>query len=180
MFRKSRVIIDDAIGKLTITVKPGKSLGMAAFGLLWLAGWIYGCRNTYWFLFSSHTKFNDTYKFILAWTSVWTLGGLFFLFLLLWMFFGKEEITVAYGELRLRKTLFNFRKGKQMNLHQITNVRIEETSMARFNSRKNSNLIVGPGKVRFDYNGKTYNFGNGISDSEANGIAELLSRKIRW
>jgi hypothetical protein len=62
-----------------------------------------------------------------------------------------------------------------MDASDIKNIRMEHKSVNMFEANRWVFWGIGPGKVVFDYGFKTFSFGLGVDDAEANYIVCLLN-----
>jgi hypothetical protein len=170
--------IEDAYGILSISIPSKKNWFILIFGISWLGGWYMGFTGTFSALFYNTSESSGINIFFLVWILGWTLGGIIVIFLLLWGFFGKEEIVIEKGEFLFSKTVFKKGIIKRLDVKQITKIRVEEVETSIFGGNQWSLWGLGPGKIKFDYGMKTYSFGLAVDEAEADYIAALLIKKI--
>ena len=83
------------VDALHIKIPSHKSWFLLFFGTFWLGGWLFGLINAFE-LFGLHGGWNESINniFLICWILIWSLGGIFVFGLLLWGYFGKEELFI--------------------------------------------------------------------------------------
>lgn len=173
------------MGDLYVKVPSEKNWLSLIFGLVWLGAWAYmGIQASEAVLFSPDSMANASPEglflniFPIIWIILWTFGGLFIAFALLWGFFGKEELIFTQSRVTLKKNILGFGIVKQMERAQVKDFRFEP---ARPQTTRNGFRAWGlvPGKVKFDYGMKTRSLALGVDDAEAKYLVELFDEEIR-
>ena len=77
------------------------------------------------------------------------------------------------------KTVFGIGKKNKLDRGMIKNFRSESVKNSWLGDGRLAALGLGPGKIKFDYGLKTYSFGLGVYDAEANYIVELLKEQFK-
>ena len=68
---------------------------------------------------------------------------------------------------------------KRFEANEIKNFRTEKIETGMFSKNGWAFWGLGPGQIKFDYGLKTFSFGLGVDDSEANYLVELLSNHFK-
>jgi len=114
---------------------------------------------------------------------IWFGGMLVYLFLiiryLLWGYFGKEKFILDKNEIIYEKTVWGIGIKKKLDPKQVTNVRMEKFDLSMVGSNRTKIWSMNIGKIRFDYGKKTYCFGLGISDAEAQELANTINSRLK-
>lgn len=100
---------------------------------------------------------------------------------MLWGYFGQEKFITTRTEILFEKTVFGLGQKNRFEISAVKNFRTEFSSGNRSWVGGNGWAFwgLGPGKIKFDYGLKTYSFGLGIDDAEANYIVELLREQFK-
>lgn len=159
--------IEKTFNGLNILVPSKKNWFGLIFGIAWLYFW------AQFFINPEFTNFENN-VFISIWTLLWTLGGVMVLIFLLWGFFGQEIFNSNKNDIAFEKTIFGIGIKKRFEINEIKNFRFESVNESMFGGNRWSFWGLGPGKIKFDYGLKTYSFGLGLDDAEANYIIEML------
>jgi hypothetical protein len=147
------------------------------------------CRNISWwnvgnniiFLFSevslsagtSGDFASSTYLtvFFLGFLSIWGILGTTRFYAMFWHLFGKEVITVSNDSLTLRRQVLFLGRDHVYQARKITGVRftpLKKKTDGRWSTE--SLWRFGIARIAFDFDGKTYRFGDGLSETEAEQI----------
>jgi hypothetical protein len=180
MTNNGKAKIEKTFEGLNIIIPSKKNWFVLIFGTVWMGGWFGG------FIFASGTLFfsktNDlggTNWFLAFWLTAWTVGGFAIAFLLLWGYFGQEKFITNRNEVFFEKTVFNIGKKNRLDISEIKNFRTEFVNSNMFVGNRWATWGLGIGKIKFDYGLKTYSFGLGVDDAEANYIVELLKEQFK-
>lgn len=179
MISNGKAKIENSIGSLLISIPSKKNWFALPFATLWLGGWFFGFTKVSSILFTSHTDDSTINGFLIFWLLGWTIGGMAIATLLLWGYFGKEVFSAKYGEVQLLKTVFGIGIKKKLDHSEIRNIRTDFANGNMFGSNRWAAWGLGPGKIKFDYGLKTYSFGLGVDDAEANHIAEIMTEHFK-
>lgn len=163
-----RLTVDRLAGSTVITLQSKKHWLLAAFMSFWVCGWtVGGLTVASEFLFGEGAP-SEVRLFSLAWLGGWLVGEIFVIGTLLWMFFGRERITISLTALTHAYVVFvQFRK-KNYAPELVRNMRFEEQESAQHAGwRKNS---LESRNLRFEYGTKTVSMGRSIDRGEAEAI----------
>ncbi len=153
---------------LNIVIPSKKNWFGLMFGFVWIIIWFT--------FFSKPAEFENFGRnnFVTIWSLMWILGLLSMIFLILWGLFGEESFIMNRNDVLFEKTIFGIGIKKRFEISEIKNFRLEAINESMFGGNRWSYWGLGPGKIKFDYGFKTYSFGLGVDDAEANYIIEIL------
>lgn len=171
--------IENSLGTLSISIPSKKNWFALLFGTVWLGGWYFGFKSVSSALLSDGMSNIGANGFMTFWLIGWTIGGVAIISILLWGYFGQEHFTSDRGEVYLNKTIFGLGIKKQMVAIEIKNIRTEFSNTNWFGGDRWAFWGLGPGKIKFDYGLKTFSFGLGVDDAEANHIVELMKSHFK-
>jgi hypothetical protein len=187
MINNGKAKIENTFGTLSISIPSKKNWVALIFSTAWLGGWYFGFQSASSVVFSGN---NGISGFIAFWLIAWTVGGIMIISVLLWGYFGKEEFVADRREVYLNKTVFGVGIKKRMEANEIKNIRTDFVANANWFSNSRWTLGglghdrwafwgLGPGKIKFDYGFKTFSFGLGVDEAEANYIVELMKGHLK-
>ncbi len=175
----SRITITETSQGLRIVMPCRRSWFVVCFLGLWICAWAVGEVMVPSQLLSGDAP-PDGELFMLVWFGVWTLGGAFAIYALLWQVLGKEIVTVHGQTFTTRRETGGFGFDKQYRLPQMTNLRSEP---ARFNPIDFSSSLqlwgIGGGVIAFEYEAKTYRFGAGLDEGEAKQVVLAIKKRFK-
>lgn len=117
--------------------------------------------------------------FFIVWMILWLLSGLAVFGFLLWNLLAKERVIVDSKKLILKKGLFGIGSNKTFGKKHVTNLRFIERPNDIFSYRNRmATWGLGEGKVKFDYGMRSFSFGLGLDDAEANYLIKMLKEKV--
>lgn len=170
--------IKKSMDGIQISIPSKKNWFVLLFGTAWLGGWYTGFRMAIGTLLSFEDGFSGGNAFMMFWLAGWTIGGLFVMGTLLLGYFGKEDLNLKHNKIELNKHIFGIGQNKAFKKTEVKNVRFNKIEESYFSGKNNYALWgLGEGKIKFDYGMKTYSFGLGLDDAEANHIMDLIIRK---
>jgi hypothetical protein len=178
MINNGKSKIEDSNGKLSISIPSKKNWFILIFAFFWLFGWFFGLNSVTTEFNIGQNKDAGIDGFLIFWTIGWTLGGIAVLYLVLWGIFGKENIIIDGGICHIKKSIFNIGLLKKLDTNEIKNIRVDRIETGLISGNRWSFWGLGPGRIKFDYGLKTFSFGLGVDEAEANYIAELLINKL--
>ena len=170
--------IERKFNGITIVIPSKKNWFVLLFGTAWIGAWYSG------FSFASSIVFSGVENgaplgFLSFWLLAWTIGGLAVITFLLWGYFGQEKFLADGKNVFFEKTVFGIGKKNKLDRGMIKNFRSESVKNSWLGDGRLAALGLGPGKIKFDYGLKTYSFGLGVDDAEANYIVELLKEQFK-
>lgn len=173
---KARATVLDEAGILRISIPAKRRWFLIFFLILWLSMWVYAGVAA---VGPQVAQGGEPPFFRVLWLVFWAAGSLFALFALLWMLAGREVAKVAQSEISLRREIAGLGRSREFDAGTIRNVR---SSVVPFNPWDPSAALMfwglGGGTIAFDYGPKTYRFGAGLDEAEANSLTEMIGRRI--
>ncbi len=182
MINNGNAKIEKTFDGLNIIIPSKKNWFILLFGTCWISGWFVGLLMVSGVLsFSVTSDSGEAKMFLIVWLIVWISGGLTIVFLLLWGYFGQEKFITKRNEVLFEKTVFNIGKKNRLDVSGIKNFRMEVVNNNDIWGSRNNLAFwgLGTGKIKFDYGLKTYSFGLGVDDAEANYIVGLLKEQFK-
>ena len=179
MIQNGKAKIEKTFGGLTIIIPSKKNWFALLFATAWLGGWFFGFKMVLNLLLFDDKVNSGPEGFLSLWLIAWTIGGLAIIILLLWGYFGKEKIKIDQGEVLFEKTVFGIGQKKRMEVNEVKNIRNYKDDTSWFSGNRWAYWGLGPGKIKFDYGLKTFSFGLGVDDAEANYLVELLEGYLK-
>ncbi|MCX7984929.1 MAG: hypothetical protein N3A63_08520 [Bacteroidetes bacterium] len=144
------------------------------FMIFWLIGW--GIAEYTVLKMAASNKDSEHYGLV-VWLILWTLAGGVALVIVLWLLFGTEHIVLHPTDITIYHKLFFFKRSHTYDIASIRNLRVEQSINAESPSFYTSRQLQ---PIAFEYQGKTYRFGNGISSTDASEIVEFLRSQYRF
>ena len=167
---KPRSTLSQEGGVLRITIPATRHWGLLLFFTCWMIGWYFGEAHAVREIQSTLREGRFPNPFLLAWSAMWTLFGLFFGYTCLWQLTGRDEVTVRDSNLSLRKRILRLGWTRTFVGSQVRDLRFSpETGAGR--SHRYS-------RVSFDYGAKTYSFAEGVEEAEARQLLLVLWRHL--
>jgi hypothetical protein len=176
---KERAIISTRPNGLEIVIPSKKNIFLILFLSAWLVGWAVG-EVSVPTQFIKGVKDTSALIFLSAWFIAWTIGGGFTIYIWLWNISGKERITINNLSLIVKRELFNHGREKEYEITHISNLRVSAQPFNPFNFSASLQFWgVGGGVLAFDYGARTYRFGSGVDEAEANHIIERIKSQYK-
>lgn len=179
MTNNGKAKIEKTFGGLNIIIPSKKNWFGLLFGTTWMGGWFLGFVSASGVLFSSGTGNFGADGFMTFWLTGWTVGGIAITTMLLWGYFGQEKFITDSNEILFEKSVFGIGIKNKLEISAIKNFRTEMSNDNLFGGNRWAFWGLGPGKIKFDYGLKTYSFGLGVDDAEANYIVGLLKEQFK-
>jgi len=175
-------VVENINGKYTLTIPSYKNWFFILFTTIWLFGWLIGLISAIVMLvFDFGTTNNEFNEFITTWLIGWIIAGLVVSSILLWAYFGKEKLQFNRQIIHFEKTVFGIGIKKKLNRKKATNFRFEKanTELGKFliGNIGFQALGWGSGKIKFDYDFKTYSFGLALIDGDAIDLVTELNKQ---
>lgn len=168
-----RSVIRQDAGVLTITIPVKRNWFAFLFLFFWICGWAFGEVMATKHLFGDKTP-GEAKLFLLAWLGGWTVAGAFSIHAWLWQLSGREIIKLTTTTLNRRRALYGFGKTNEYGLPHVRNLRVAYDSAAADDFWRLSG-----GAIAFDYGAKTYRFGIGLDEVEAQEIVRRVKELVR-
>lgn len=161
--------------RTNIKIPVKRSFLMIIFLSVWLLIW-FSFMSSFSSTFAIYTD-EGINSFSLTWITLWFLGGLVVLILLLWNLLGTESILINSECIEVNRSLFGIGRRKKYDIKHINNFRFNQIPDYLFSMKNSLAFWLGEGKVKFDYGMKSPSFGFGLEDAEANYIVKLMQEK---
>jgi hypothetical protein len=119
--------------------------------------------------------------FVAIWFLVWTAAGAYVIYAWAWHLGGQEIIELDDRMLTKKRELFGLGIPKKFNVAEITNLRILPQSLPMRDTEERITAMMAEfwglrgGIMAFDHGAKTYRFGFGVDEPEAQQIMEALA-----
>lgn len=162
----SRRLSPDADIELIIPIPHNNQWLRLPILVYWLMGWILGelaavDELNHWSLSSNH-------NFFLIWAVLWTAGGIYALFDLLWQLWGRQALVINSAFLAHRRSLFGLGRTKRYDLARIQNIHVASHLQTGWRSSR----------IVFDYDMRTIQIGSGMDEIEAKQIAKTIQKLV--
>jgi hypothetical protein len=172
--------IEKTFDGIAIIVPSKKTWFSLIFGTFWLGGWFYGLVMVILMLQTIKTNDTNINAFLIFWMLAWIVGGGFIIAFLLWGYFGKEKFIIQRDKIVFEKSVFEIGKRKLLDRLDIKNFRYFQINESFIGGNRSVGWGFGTGKIKFDYGMKTYSFGLGLDEAEANYIIDLLNKEFKF
>lgn len=176
MIYNGRAKISSYNNSYKIEVPSKKNWFALIFGTLWLGGWLFGLIM----VSTSMLKIDGTgfQAFTLLWLTMWLLGGIAIISLLLWGYFGLETLEFTKTELLFSKTVFGIGLKKKLQIEEVKKFRYSEVNESIFGGNRWAFWGLGPGKLKFNYGLKTYSLGLGLDEAEVEYLVDEIGKNV--
>lgn len=168
---------------LLISIPSRKKWYLIIFMGIWIVGWAFG-EVTVGGLILKGLLGNGTFGgppplVMLIWFTLWTVGGVFALYTVLWQLVGKEEIEIDSHSITISQVIFSVRRSKEYTGKYIKDLRTSPMGINEMHNWSRSLAIygIGGGIIVFDYGAATIRFGNGIDEAEGKQIIAEIQQK---
>jgi hypothetical protein len=149
------------------------------FGFLtfWLCGWAIGEVAVPITIFVSAKKDPTGMAFLAFWWSFWTIGGGAAFYSWLWMWRGREILTVTDSALSIKRDLMGRGRTKVYDVSQARRFRYSPPAY-RLDRGAWTPWAFGQGGIAFDYGFQTMRFGTGLEEPEVADILERIKQRF--
>ncbi len=173
-----RATITDTPEGLLVSTPVRKHWFIILFLPVWLVGWVFAEVTVGSELLDFESAQGEPVLFLIAWFTMWTIGGLFAIAILLWSLFGLEKVAVAGSSITIRREVLGLGFTREYDLSHATNLRVAADSFNMFDPRAGLRFWgIGGGLIAFDYGSSTVRFASGVDEAEASRIvARVISR----
>lgn len=180
--------VQPALMRSTVTPEPNgikvvipakRNWFILLFLTFWLCGWVVGEFSVPLVLFKQNTPAGAK-LFSLAWLGGWTVGGGFAIYTWLWQLKGAEIITFTPSGLLKKRSIFGYGRQQEYSIQHINNLRVATQGYNPFDFSSGGQFWgISGGTIAFDYGAKTYRFGAGLDESEANQIVKQMKQLVK-
>jgi hypothetical protein len=181
----ARATIRQSPDGLTITIPSRKNWFLILFLGFWLAGWLFGEVIALHQVIRGHSSHWASAKesgpiglnlFLIGWLGAWTVGGGVAIITWLWNLVGVERVLLVRSTLTTKREVLGIGPTNEYELSSISNLRIN-MGLSNVRFRMAPIQTMNGGTIAFDYGAKTFHFGVGLDEAEAQQIiAQLKSR----
>lgn len=164
-----RITIRETEDGLGVHVPSVKQIPAILFLLAWLLGWAAG----EWFALHeiASNGVSVISAFLLVWVTVWTLGGLGAVFVVLWQLFGSERLFITSGAVVTDWGFGPFRRRRVWAPGEATGFRKSTPTMRK-------GWLVAARGISFDAADAVHNFGNSLSSDEIAVVLAAIARHL--
>lgn len=168
-------IIDEPPG-LRIVIPARRNWFVVVFMTAWLCGWAFGEIAVIGALFGEGPP-GALSLFLVVWLVGWTVGGLFAVYIVLWMLAGQEIVLLRPDALVVKRNVLGIGKRRAYDITKVERLRVVESDSGsqRPGSRAPGRGMFG--RIAFDYGPKTVRFGASIEPGEARMLVDKLQER---
>jgi len=175
-----RATVSDNPSGIQISIPAKRNVFIVLFMSYWLVGWAVG-EVMVPSVFLRKEMPPSMMIFTLAWLGAWTVGGGFAIYMLLWMIFGREIVSLGSRSLGLKRDVLGFGRLKEYDVSHIHNLRVSSGSWNPFDFTSALQFWgIGGGMIAFDYGSKTCRFGTSLEEAEANQLVQQLKSRVNF
>jgi hypothetical protein len=115
-----------------------------------------------------------------VWLVLWAAGWLWTAYVWLWSAFGKEVVTVGYGDLILKRDILGCGRRRVFPVSEVSNLRARDLRGAAPQRRSGPQSLfdLSGGVIAFDSGGQTHRFGIQLGDNEAQEVVARLAEHL--
>jgi hypothetical protein len=173
---KPRFTIQQIATGITVSAPARRNWFILLFLIAWLGGWTVGGASA----MAKAVQPGEHQAFLLFWLVGWLLGEIYVLGVIMWQLAGREELTLAGGNLIHRVAIGGLSRAREFTGSNIKHMRTspQTTSPWMDQARWMPPLFgAGQGAIAFDYGAKTYRVGAGLDEAEGRLVlAEIQKR----
>lgn len=178
-----RFFVTEAPEGLLITIPCRRKWAAILFLLAWLGGWAVGEMFAVTLLLTKRIAAvpGPGPWFMGLWLFGWTAGGLWAMYTLGLMLTGKELVFLNRMQacLALQQRVWGIGgRTREYALGQIRRLRASTEGISAYGFTAQRPTMMGVRTVAFDYGARTYRFGAGLDEAEAQLIVDAL--RERW
>lgn len=184
-----RSFVTEASEGVLITIPCRRNWAAVVFLMLWLTGWSVGevfgltmlLTNVLGMALTKTAVPGPGPWFMGLWLLGWTAGGLWAMYSVGLMLTGKELIFLnrAQSCLALQQRVWGFGgRTREYALGEIRRLRVSPEGLGAYGFNAQRTWMTGSRTIAFDYGAKTFRFGAGVDEAEAQAIVDTLQE--RW
>ncbi len=166
-------VVTQAPNLLRIAIPVRRAWFKVGLVALWLAGWILAERTAAGILRDLQPR-DGTPTLMLLVLGLWTLAALIGVFLLVWLVWGREVVTVTPDSIAIRNEISGAGRRREFEMAYVERIRLRRAMPAK----ERQMLTPGLGRagwIEFDYRFRTYRFGTSIDRPEALGLLRMIA-----
>jgi hypothetical protein len=181
----ARATFSESSEGLLITIPANKNWFAILFLGFWLAIWLSGEVSVSRELIPGRS-INRAYPrpqrefgeqlFLVAWLVLWSVGGAIAVTSLLWNLAGVEKVLLGASTLTTKREVLGIGPTKEYELPSMSNLRISAGTRPS-NNRLSPFQILSGGTIAFDYGARTFRFGIGLDEAEAQQVIDQLKSR---
>ena len=162
-----------------VEIPPKRRWGLWALLTAFLGMWVVGEVVPLMSFLRGDTP-SPPAAFVVIWFTAWTAAGAYMLYAWAWHLGGQEIIELDDRTLTKKRELFGLGIPKKFNVAELTNLRILPQSLPMRETEERLTAMMAEfwglrgGIMAFDHGTKTYRFGFGVDEPEAQQIMEAL------
>ncbi len=161
-----------------IIIPSRKNPGILFFGFLWFLGWMLGVLMVWINYLKPEEVTAQGYESIMFLIS-WSIGMLFFVYMICWVLFGKEIVTRKNNILKIRQYIFGMGASSSFKINYIKNIQYSPSAIPWYSPKSIfSGMGLIGGKIIFDLSSKKIAIGDGLKNSDALKLKEWLDNNF--
>jgi hypothetical protein len=156
--------------RLIVRFRPARSWGVLVFFAFWLTFWTAGGIAAFTQLLDADWSERP---FLLLWLCFWAFGESTVTVVIAWQLFGRELLVVTPEQVELRKEIGPFARTRLYEVALIRDFKAAPVPSAEDEQPRKDFC------VEFAYDGETVRVGDGMTEREAEHVAEAVWARIR-
>ena len=166
-----RTAVSDGPEGLSFVIPSRRQWFAMVFLPFWLVGWCFGEV----FAIGALVSGRGPSLFLLAWLTLWTVGGAFAALAWLWMLSGRERVVLTPSLLVHRYELLGLSRSREYDISNVQNLRVSPESFNPWNMGGGLRMWgFGGGVVAFDYGAKTIRVAASVDEAEGRTIVSRI------
>jgi hypothetical protein len=159
---KRQILYAEESSGLRISIRVRRQDPLAyTFLAIWLSGWtIFGIKGI-------DTLLENTPSALPLWPLGWAFGEIVMVVVALFLIGGREVVTITPDFVKCRRQIFGIGFTREYFLHEVLNLRYQFPMHRR------------PGRLDFDYEGRTLRLVSDVSGAEAVELLGRIRQKMR-
>jgi hypothetical protein len=159
---------------IAIHIRAPRHLWLLIFLPVWLVPWTFGGISALLVLAAGEAPEGPP-GFLALFLCFWLIAEVFALYVMLWMAFGKEVVTIRNGVLSVKRDVMGCGPTRRMPLSELRNLR----ASGYFGFPMTFSYTfrwwgLSGGTIAVDYRGKPYRFGIALDEQQANAVVGEL------
>jgi hypothetical protein len=172
---KPRARVSDTPAGRVVEIPAMRNVFVLGILSVWLVGWSVGWLAAASQLFADRAPTG----FLVIWLGIWTAGGAFALFAVIWGIAGREVITAAPSSLVLERRIGSLGRARRYDTSLIRDLRVSAQPYRPFDRRSGLWFWgISGGWIAFDYGASTIRFAAGLEEAEAKQVVARLLESV--